>query len=68
MLVWAYTSLELPVQDIFTMCATPSIVPNSISFIYSSIIKTLWDIDKRVMPFVARAAYNAELEPKTKLN
>ena len=69
MLDWAYTNLELPVEDLFTMWASPGIIPINISFIYwGSVIKALSAEDKRVIPFVDRAAYNAPLEHKRILN
>lgn len=44
------------------MWASPSKIPTKISFISSGIhIKALSDKDKRIIPFVERAAYKTKL-------
>ena len=63
--VWAYTNLELDKGDLLTMWASPSNIPTNISFILSGIvIKALSDEDKRLIPFVERAANKTKLTNK----
>ena len=47
------------------MCASPSKIPTNISFRSSGIVNPALSVeDKRVTPFVERAAYNTKLTPK----
>lgn len=57
--VWAYTNLELPEGDLFTMWPSPSIIPTNISLMSSGIVIAALSVeDKRAIPFVDRVRYN----------
>jgi len=63
--VWAYTNLELDKGDLLTIWASLSNIPTNISFISSGIIIEALSVkDKRLIPFVERAANKIKLTNK----